>query len=97
MQLEDEDLFQLDTQPDDAQAHIVSHPKRRKRADKTKRMTRAQAILAAGTQAKPLGNGAAYAPKKRAKQPSKTLAVMPSRCAPPARLCLLHATSTRLH
>ena len=76
VQLEDDDLFLLDNQPDDAQAHVLAVPVRRKRAAKGKRPTRAQAILDAGTQAKPLGTGGAYAAKKRRAAPPSATGVV---------------------
>ena len=72
LQLADDDLFVLDTQPDDGQLLLPSKPHKRQRASKNKRMTRAETILAAGT-AKPLGEGGAYAKRNKGiVKPTKT-------------------------
>ena len=76
----------LDVQPDDAQAHIVSRPRKRKRASKEPRLTRAQLILKASSKdVRPMGTGAAYAPK--AKKAAKCTDVLVVRCG--AGRCLL--------
>ena len=65
-QLQDEDLFTLDTAPTDSQAHISAAPAKRRRAKKEKRQTRAAAIIAAsGANTQPFGTGPAYASKRR--------------------------------
>lgn len=71
--LKDEELFVIDDQPDGAAAHIPQAPRKRQRASKEKRLTRAEAIVAASSAAKPLGRGAAYAPKRKCSQPAKSL------------------------
>lgn len=73
VQLEDDALFLLDTQPDHGNT-VVPVLKRRRRATKEKRLTRAQMILAEGTKAKPLGTGGAYAAKRK----SKTSGLLPA-------------------
>lgn len=66
MQLHDEELFVLDTLPTDSQAHLGAGPRKRQRAAKGKRQTRAAAIIAAsGANTQPFGSGTAYAPKRR--------------------------------
>jgi hypothetical protein len=79
LKLDDDDLFIEDTQPDDAQ---IALPVRRKRlrASKEKRMTRAQAIIAA-TNPLPLATGGAYAKRKK-RAAAKTVS-LPSGCRPP--------------
>lgn len=65
MQRKDEDLFVIDSQPDHAVGHVPGQPSKRPRRTKEKKVTRAAAILAAGTQALPLGKGSAYMPRKK--------------------------------
>lgn len=80
LQLAEDDLFVLDVQPDNAHTHVVSRPHKRPRASKEPRLTRAQLILQAGSKdVRPMGTGAAYAPK--AKKSAKCTTAIVVRCA----------------
>lgn len=91
VQLQDDALFVEDAQPDNSQ---IALPVRRKRlrASKEKRQTRAQAIISAASPL-PIATGGAYA--KRKKRAASKAVTLPSRCSPQISLSLTWRTAYR--
>lgn len=72
--LEDESLFVEDTQPDNAHIHLPVHNKKRARATKQKRMTKAESIITA-SKPLPLAPGSTRHKRSTPRVPTKKSAV----------------------